>query len=145
MAFAFPRRAASRGPSITRQGLSRSQLRMLKSARTLSGLFDTRFNFLGFRFGIDPIIGLVPFVGDLVSASLSVYLLFVGRQLGLPRRTMLRMASIAGADFMIGLVPFLGDAADAVFKSHARNYRIIEEYVRKAEGVDVIDGVGERR
>lgn len=145
MTFAVPRRAASRGPSISQQGLSRSQRRLLGSARTLAGLFDTRFSIFGFRFGIDPIIGLIPFVGDAISATLSIYLIFVGRQMGLPPSAMVRMVSNAGADFLVGLVPFAGDVADAIFKSHARNLRIIEEYAEKLEGKRMIDGVAERR
>jgi hypothetical protein len=110
---------------------------LLQLARTLAGLFDTRFRILGFRFGIEPIIGLIPFVGDVVSATVSLYLMFVGRQLGLPPSAMARMAGNAGTDFMIGLVPIAGDFVDAIFKAHARNLRILETYAARLEGAPV--------
>jgi hypothetical protein len=137
MAFAVPRPAAARGAGLSRQGLSRSQWRLLRSARMLAGLFDTRFRFFGFRFGIEPIIGLIPFVGDVVSAAVSLYLMFVGRQLGLPPSAMARMAGNAGTDFVVGLVPIAGDVADAIFKAHARNLRILETYAARLEGTPV--------
>jgi hypothetical protein len=113
------------------------QWRLLQMARTLAGLFDTRFRIFGFRFGIEPIIGLIPFVGDVVSATVSLYLLFVGRQLGLPPSAMARMAGNAGTDFLIGLVPIAGDLVDAIFKAHARNLRILETYAARLEGAPV--------
>jgi hypothetical protein len=114
---------------------------MLQSARTLAGLFDTRFHILGFRFGIEPLIGLIPFVGDMVSAAVSLYLMFVGRQLGLPPSAMARMAGNAGTDFLVGLVPIAGDFADAIFKAHARNLRILETYAVQLEGTPVTNRV----
>ena len=115
-------------------GYSPSQRRLLSGARGLAHLFDDKFSVLGFRFGIDSIVGLVPGIGDLISAGASAYLILVGIQLRLPPSQLLRMAFNAGADFVMGLVPFVGDLADTVFKSHVRNLRIIEEHVRRVEG-----------
>jgi hypothetical protein len=143
MTVAVPSRAAARGPGISRQGLSRSQRRLLRSARMLAGLFDTRFRIFGFRFGIDPIIGLIPFVGDAVSVTVSLYLIFVGRHLGLPPSAMVRMMGNAGTDFVMGLVPFAGDLADAIFKAHARNLRILEKYAEQLDGKQVTNSVTE--
>ena len=103
----------------------------------LAGLFDTRFRGFGFRFGIDPIIGLIPFVGDAVSVTVSLYLIFVGRHLGVPPSAMVRMMGNAGTDFLMGLVPFAGDLADAIFKAHARNLRILEKYAEQLEGTQM--------
>ena len=113
---------------------SPSQRRLLAGARGLAHLFDDKFSVLGFRFGLDTVVGLVPGIGDLISSGASAYLLLVGIQLRLPPTKLLRMAFNAGADFLIGLVPFLGDLADTVFKSHLRNLRIIEEHVARVEG-----------
>ena len=145
MTFAYSRRTAGRAPGISQQGLSREQRRMLSTVRVLAGLWDTQFNILGFRFGLDPILGLIPFVGDLLSASVSLYEIYVGKQLGLPAGALLRMLSNATADFAIGLVPVVGDVGDAIFKAHARNLRIIEEHVEKLEGKTVFEGTAERR
>ena len=121
-------------PPVRRQGFTQNQRRLLSGARGLAHLFDDKFNVLGFRFGIDTIVGFVPFVGDIISGVASAYLIVVGIQLRLPPSKLLRMALNAGTDLLIGLVPFLGDAADAVFKAHLRNLRIIEEHVQRVEG-----------
>jgi len=145
MTFAYGGRVAGRAPGISQHGLSRAQRRMLASVRMLAGLFDTQFNVLGFRFGLDPILGLIPFLGDALSASVTLYEIYVGRQLGMPALSLLRMFSNGLVDFGIGLVPVVGDVGDAIFKAHARNLRIIEEYVEKIEGKTVFDSTAERR
>jgi hypothetical protein len=114
-------------------GFSRSQRHLLSGARGLAHLFDDKFSVLGFRFGLDTIVGFVPGIGDLISSGASVYLIFVGIQLRLPPSKLLRMALNAGADFLLGLIPFAGDVADTIFKSHLRNLRIIEEHVARVE------------
>src|SRR3712207_1221513 len=59
---------------------SPSQRRLLAGARGLAHLFDDKFGVLGFRFGLDTIVGLVPGIGDLISSGASAYLLLVGIQ-----------------------------------------------------------------
>ena len=145
MTFAYRGRTAGRAPGISQLGLSRAQRRMLATVRALAGLFDTQFNVLGFRFGLDPILGLIPFLGDALSASVTLYEIYVGRQLGMPGSSLLRMFSNGLVDFGIGLVPVVGDVGDAIFKAHARNLRIIEEYVEKIEGKTVFDSTAEHR
>jgi hypothetical protein len=145
MTFAYRGQTAGRAPGISQHGLSRAQRRMLGTVRVLAGLFDTQFNILGFRFGLDPILGLIPFLGDAISASVTLYEIYVGRQLGMPAMSLLRMFSNGLVDFGIGLVPVVGDVGDAIFKAHARNLRIIEEYVEKIEGKTVFDITAEAR
>ena len=114
--------------------LTASQRRTLAGARNLAELMDNKFSFLGFRFGLDTIVGLVPGVGDAIAAAGNVYLLGTAVHLKLPPTKLARMATISAFDFLVGLVPFFGDLADTIFKSHMRNLRIIEEYVRTVEG-----------
>jgi hypothetical protein len=114
-------------------GFSKNQLRLLAGARGLAHIFDDKFSILGFRFGLDVIVGLIPGIGDLISAGASAYLILVGIQLRLPPTKLMGMAFNAGLDFLMGLVPFLGDAADTVYKAHLRNLRIIEEHVARVE------------
>ncbi|MGD9890475.1 MAG: DUF4112 domain-containing protein [Dehalococcoidia bacterium] len=144
MTFAFRGRTAAGVPGISQHGLSREQRRMLSTVRFLAGLFDTQFNVLGFRFGLDPVLGLIPFVGDAISASVSLYEIYVAKQLGVPATSLVRMLSNALVDFGIGLVPVVGDVGDAIFKAHARNLRIIEEHVEKIEGKTVFDATADR-
>lgn len=116
------------------QPLTIGQRRLLRSAHIVADLFDTRFGIFGFRFGLDTVVGLVPGVGDVIAAGASIYLIWVAGQLGLPLRRLLQMGLIAVFDVLLGLTPFVGDVADAIFKSHVRNLRIIEDYVGHMEG-----------
>ncbi len=111
-----------------------SQRRALQGARSFAELMDNKFRFLGVRFGLDTIVGLIPGVGDAIAAAGNVYLLGTAVHMKLPATKLARMATISAFDFLLGLVPFVGDAADMVFKSHMRNMRIIEEHVRTVEG-----------
>jgi hypothetical protein len=128
MQAAFPR-LIGRRRSDRSKPLSRSERRLLESARTTATWMDARFSLFGFRFGLDAVVGLIPGLGDVVSAIGSVYLLWVARRLGVPRSRMARIAGLIVADLVFGLVPFVGDVADAAFKAHLRAMRIIEEHV----------------
>jgi hypothetical protein len=81
---------------------------------------------LGWRFGIDPIIGLVPVVGDLASAAISLYILAVAAQLGVPRVTLARMMVNVGIDYVVGAVPIVGNVFDFAWKANYRNAQLLE-------------------
>jgi Domain of unknown function (DUF4112) len=123
--------------------LSDAQRSWLNSARRLAWVLDAQFNVLGFRFGFDPIIGVIPWVGDIALLSASLYMMWVGVKLDLPRHKLAQMAANAVADVLLGIIPAVGHIADAIFKSHIRNLRIIEDHIRDAE--HVIDGDLRRR
>jgi hypothetical protein len=79
------------------------------------------------KIGLDPIIGLVPGLGDGVSLAMSAYLLWVAYQLNMPGRIYLALLLNTSADFLIGTLPVVGDVADFFFKSNLRNLKLIEE------------------
>jgi hypothetical protein len=87
-----------------------------------------RIPILNIRIGLDPILGLIPWAGDTMSAMFSIYLIGSAFYLGAPKIVILRMALNVAFDYLIGLVPFLGDAADFFFKSNRRNLRLLREY-----------------
>lgn len=122
--------------------LTASQARYLKGARRLSRFMDTQWGVGPVRLGADSIIGLVPGVGDVVSAGASLYQLWVAKQLGVPAPAIGRMVRNVGVDLALGLVPFVGDMADIAFKSHIRNQRIIDEH---ALGMETSATPGRRR
>ncbi len=99
-----------------------------KFAKTLTHLLDKNFKFLGFRFGLDPILGLVPILGDLVSLLLSLYIVWIGIQLRVPREIITRMISNVVFDFTLGLIPVVGDLADFLYKANSRNLDLLEKY-----------------
>ena len=81
------------------------------------------------RFGLDPLLGLVPGAGDLVGAALSGYIVLTGVKLGAPRTVVLRMLGNVALDTLVGTVPILGDLFDAGWKSNVRNVALIEQHV----------------
>ena len=82
-----------------------------------------------FRFGLDPLIGLVPGLGDTGSALVSAFALIQAVRLGVPKILLARMSVNILINEIIGIVPIVGDAFSFWFKSNARNYQIIKEHM----------------
>lgn len=81
--------------------------------------------------GLDSIVGLVPVVGDVITASMGAWLVWEGRNLGMSKFQLARMAGNVGMDTVLGAVPLVGDLFDFVFRSNTRNLRIIKRYLDK--------------
>ncbi len=103
----------------------------LARARVLARALDSAVGVPGtrFRVGLDPLLGLVPGLGDLAGAALSGYIVLVGIQLGASRSVVLRMVANVAIDTLVGSVPVLGDLFDAGWKSNNRNVALIEQHV----------------
>lgn len=99
----------------------------LEKIETLVRALDTQFRvpLLGVRFGWDALIGLIPGIGDGVSAMFSAYLLLEAAKLGAPKTTLFRMAGNTILDAVIGLVPIVGDLFDFAFRANKRNLDIL--------------------
>lgn len=82
------------------------------------------------RFGWDPIVGLVPGVGDAATASVAVAILYHAHLLGVPRVVLARMLLNTLVDLVIGIVPLAGDVADIAWKSNSRNFALLERHQR---------------
>ena len=117
-----------------------SMARITALARFLDGAFVVPGTKL--RFGMDSVIGLVPGIGDAVSAILSSYIIWEARQLGLPRWKIARMIGNVAFDTAVGAIPLAGDAFDLFFKANERNLRIIHEHLKR--GPHQIDGTATR-
>jgi hypothetical protein len=81
-----------------------------------------------FRFGLDPLIGLIPGIGDTSSAIVSAFALIQAVRLGVPKILLMRMGLNILVNEIIGVVPVVGDAFSFWFKSNARNYDIIKNH-----------------
>lgn len=81
--------------------------------------------------GLDSILGLVPVIGDVVTAAMGAYIVWEARNLGMPKWQLWRMAGNIGFDALVGAVPLAGDLFDFLFKSNSRNLRIIRKHLDK--------------
>jgi len=103
-----------------------SQLR--KWAERLVTLLDDRFRIPGtdFRFGLDPVIGLLfPGIGDVVTGAGSIGLLALALRRGVPGVVLFRMILNICVDVVAGSLPIIGDIFDAAYKSNRRNLELI--------------------
>jgi hypothetical protein len=106
--------------------------------RALAWLMDNAIPLPGgFRIGLDPIIGLVPGLGDAIGALISAYIINEARGMGAPRSVLLRMMSNVMIDTILGAIPFAGDVFDAAYKANSRNIALLARYQ--------LDPVGSRR
>ena len=81
--------------------------------------------------GLDAIVGLVPVVGDFVTAAMGAYIIWEGRNLGLPKWKLWRMSGNLLLDSAVGAVPVAGDVFDFLFRSNTRNLKIIKRHLDK--------------
>jgi hypothetical protein len=89
----------------------------------LADLLDSRFRIPGtqIRFGLDPLVGLVPVAGDFIGLLVSLYIVVELADLGLPLFTKLRMLTNILLDFFIGSIPLVGDVLDVAIRVNRKN------------------------
>jgi uncharacterized protein DUF4112 len=80
------------------------------------------------RVGLDPVIGLVPVVGDAISAAVGFWLIAEAARFGIPRIVLGRMVANTLVDLGIGSVPVLGDLFDVVSRSNSRNLALFRRH-----------------
>lgn len=83
------------------------------------------------KIGLDVLLDFIPGVGPSVAAAMGAYLAWEARNLGLPKRTIARMAGNIGVDWALGMIPFVGAIPDYFFRSNTRNVRLIKRYLDK--------------
>lgn len=82
---------------------------------------------LGWRFGLDALLGLIPGLGDTSTSLVSFYILAAAVRYRVPKITMLRMGLNIGIDYVIGSLPLIGDVADAWWKSNRMNLDLLRK------------------
>ncbi|PHR12091.1 MAG: hypothetical protein COA41_19715 [Sphingopyxis sp.] len=91
--------------------------------------------------GLDSIVGLVPVVGDFVTALMGAYIVWEARNLGMSKLQLTRMAANVGIDTALGAIPFAGDVFDFFWRSNSKNLKIIRKHLDKHHpGTRTIDG-----
>jgi Domain of unknown function (DUF4112) len=92
-------------------------------------------------FGLDSIVGLVPVLGDLITAAMGAYMVWEARNLGMSKWQLMRMTANIGIDTALGAIPLVGDAFDFIWRSNSKNLRIIHKHLdRHHPGTRVIEG-----
>jgi hypothetical protein len=119
------------GPQVKRlRPLTPIQEHQLSVLKNGARLLDSAFVIpgTGIRIGLDPILGLIPGLGDLVSPLYTIAILAQARTLGLPRVVQIRMILNVAIDAFIGVVPVAGDLFDVAWKANDRNMALLERH-----------------
>lgn len=82
-----------------------------------------------YKVGIDAIAGLIPVVGDFVTAALGAWIVWEAKNAGLPKWKVARMIGNVAFDTAVGAVPVAGDAFDFLFRSNTRNLKIVKKHL----------------
>lgn len=100
-----------------------------KSVDRLAWLMDDLFRVpgLGWRFGLDALVGLIPGFGDTATSLVSIYILATAVRYRVPKITLLRMGVNIGIDYVVGSLPLVGDVADAWWKSNRMNVELLRK------------------
>lgn len=110
---------------------------------TMEMLLERSFRIPGINrpVGLDSIAGLIPIVGDIVTAAMGAYIVWEANNLGIPKWKLWRMAGNIAFDTAVGAVPVAGDLFDFMFRSNSRNLRIIRRHLDKHHpATKVIEG-----
>ena len=105
----------------------------LARARALARLLDSAAGVPGtrLRFGLDPVLGLVPGLGDAAGAAVSGYLVMIAARAGAPASVIVRMLGNVALDMAVGAVPVVGDLFDFGWKANARNVALVERHLER--------------
>ncbi|TLY26952.1 MAG: DUF4112 domain-containing protein [Nitrospirae bacterium] len=87
------------------------------------------------RFGLDPLLGFVPVVGDVLVTACGAVILVMARQLGVPIIVLIRMTYNLLVNGLLGTVPLVGDLYSFQFKCHAKNTALLLRAVKRRDDV----------
>ena len=102
----------------------------VQSFERIARLMDSKFEIPGtkIRFGIDPLLSLMPVLGDLITFIISSMLIYTMYNHGASRKVVIKMMLNAGLDTIIGAVPLVGTVFDVFYRSNERNVKLLREH-----------------
>ncbi len=100
----------------------------------ISELLDTKFTGpFGIKFGLDPILGLIPGVGDIVTTFLTLYIILQAYFLGVGFSIILRMLLNVLIENIVDMIPIFGNFFDIFWKSNLRNLQLLEKFTEDSD------------
>ena len=113
--------------------MSREPHAVRQRVEALELLLERSFHIPGTKvpIGLDSIVGLVPVLGDVVTAAMGAYMVWEARNLGMSKFQLMRMAANVGIDTVLGAIPLAGDLFDFIWRSNSKNLRIIKKHLDK--------------
>jgi hypothetical protein len=118
----------------------------IERMRVVATILDDSIRVPGtsYRVGLDPILGIAPAAGDLISGALSMYIVLESARLGVSYLTLVRMLGNISLDIVGGSIPLVGDLFDAAWKANKRNFELVledlmtrEPPTRRSEGTGI--------
>jgi hypothetical protein len=115
----------------------------LKWVERIASVMDDKFRVPGtnFRFGLDPILNLIPFAGDVSGFLVSAALLYVMAKNGVSRKVLILMAINISVDAAIGAIPLLGQISDFYIKANTRNIKLLKEHYQEGRHTGSGNGI----
>ena len=113
--------------------IGRDPASVRRRLEAMEGVLERLFVIPGINrpIGLDSIVGLIPVIGDIVTASMGAWLVWEARNLGMSKFHLARMAGNIGVDTLVGAVPLVGDLFDFAFRSNTRNLKIVKRHLDK--------------
>jgi hypothetical protein len=107
----------------------------LKWVERIAYLLDEKFKLPGtnFRFGLDPVINLIPFAGDVSGFIVAAALVCVMAKQGVSRKVLILMVLNVVLDAIIGAIPLIGQVFDFYYKSNSRNIKLLKEHYQEGK------------
>ena len=128
--------SATSGPLAT--GASPTAAAALVRLHRLAHLLDSKFRLpiLGIRFGFDPILGLIPGLGDALGLAVSGYIVLEAARMGAPGPLLARMIANGALDALTGSVPVAGSMVDFVLRANRRNVDLLARWLEAPHAVE---------
>lgn len=115
---------------------------VVQNIKRITELLDTKFTGpFGIKFGLDPILGLIPGIGDIVTTCLSLYTILQAYFLGVGRSIILRMFINVLIENMVDMIPILGNLFDFVWKANSKNLVLLNNYLLNPDKVRSSSGL----
>ena len=113
--------------------IGRDPASVRRRLEAVEGVLERMFVLPGINrpIGLDSIVGLIPVVGDIITASMGAWLIWEARNLGMSKFQLVRMMGNLGVDTALGAIPLVGDLFDFAFRSNSKNLRIVKRYLDK--------------